>query len=94
MKSIVIATAAAAALCGSGAANADAALARKSGCMTCHAVDATKEGPSFKSTAAKYKGQADAEKKILDQFKSNADHAKVKSNGAETATLVKWILAM
>lgn len=94
MKSIVIALVASAALASAGTVHADAALAKKGGCTTCHAVDAEKDGPSFKSIAAKYKGQAGAEKKILDQFKSNADHAKVKASPAETATLVKWILAM
>ena len=70
MKSILIATVAAAALLGAGTASADEALAQKSGCMTCHAVDAKKVGPSFKSIAAKFKGQADAEKKLVDQLKS------------------------
>jgi len=37
------------------------ALAKKSGCMKCHSVSADKDGPSFRKTAAKYKGKADAE---------------------------------
>jgi cytochrome c len=37
------------------------ALLKKSGCMKCHSVSADKDGPSFKKTAAKYKGKADAE---------------------------------
>jgi len=37
------------------------ALLKKSGCMKCHSVAADKDGPSFKKTAAKYKGKADAE---------------------------------
>src|SRR5690348_11448206 len=36
-------------------------LLKKSGCMKCHSVSADKDGPSFKKTAAKYKGKADAE---------------------------------
>ena len=37
------------------------ALMKKSGCMKCHSVSADKDGPSFRKTAAKYKGKADAE---------------------------------
>jgi cytochrome c len=37
------------------------ALLKKSGCMKCHSVSADKDGPSFKKTAAKYKGKPDAE---------------------------------
>jgi cytochrome c len=36
-------------------------LLKKSGCMKCHSVSADKDGPSFKKTAAKYKGKPDAE---------------------------------
>jgi cytochrome c len=36
-------------------------LLKKSGCMKCHSVSADKDGPSFRKTAAKYKGKADAE---------------------------------
>jgi cytochrome c len=39
---------------------ADEALAKKSGCMTCHSVDKKLVGPSFKEIAAKYKGDAAA----------------------------------
>jgi cytochrome c len=40
------------------------AILKKSGCMKCHSVSAEKEGPPFKKTAAKYKGQADAAAKL------------------------------
>ena len=94
MKSIVIASVAAAALLAAGTARADEALAQKSGCMTCHAVDAKKVGPSFKSIGAKFKGQADAEKKLVDQLKSGKGHPAVKTSDADTTKLVKWVLAM
>jgi cytochrome c len=41
------------------------ALMKKSGCMKCHSVSADKDGPSFKKTAAKYKGKADAEATLV-----------------------------
>ena len=61
MKSIVMAAALAAGIAAAGVANAQEALAKSSGCMTCHAVDTKKMGPSFKDTAAKFKGKPDAE---------------------------------
>ena len=94
MKSLVIATVLAAAVGFAGPASADEALAQKSGCLTCHAVDSKKVGPSFKSVAAKFKGQADAEAKLVAQLKSGKGHPAVKTNDADTATLVKWVLAM
>ena len=36
------------------------AAVKSSGCLKCHSVSADKDGPSFKKTAAKYKGKADA----------------------------------
>ena len=43
------------------------ALLKKSGCMKCHSVSADKDGPSFKKTAAKYKGKADAPAALYSQ---------------------------
>ena len=40
-------------------------LLKKSGCMKCHSVSADKDGPSFKKTAAKYKGKPDAEAALI-----------------------------
>jgi cytochrome c len=45
-------------------ADAAQALLKKSDCFKCHAVDKDKKGPSFKKTAAKYKGKADGEDKV------------------------------
>jgi len=41
------------------------ALAKKSDCFKCHAVDKVKQGPPFKKIAEKYKGKADGEAKII-----------------------------
>ena len=82
-------------------ANANQALAQKSGCLACHAVDQKILGPAYKDVAKKYKGQADAEAKLV---------AKVKAGGSgvwgaipmppmspqikdeDIKTLVKWVL--
>jgi len=70
MKSIALnlIIAASFALAAAGAANAQEALAKSSGCLNCHAVDTKKVGPSFKEVAAKYKGKADAEKILVDKI--------------------------
>ena len=63
IKSLAVGLVAVAVLMAGGVARAadEEALAKSSGCLNCHAVDAKKMGPSFKETAAKYKGKADAQ---------------------------------
>ena len=94
MKMMVMVAVVAAGLAATGVANASEDLAKSSGCLTCHAVDTKKMGPSFKDIAAKYKGKADAQATLVATLKSGKGHPAVKSSEADTATLVKWILAM
>lgn len=47
-------------------ADAAAALAKKSDCLKCHAIDKDKKATSFKKIAAKWKGKDDAEAKLMD----------------------------
>lgn len=56
------------------------ALAKKSNCTKCHSVDKKKDGPAFKETAAKYKGKADAEAKLVKHITTGP---KVKIDGVE-----------
>jgi cytochrome c len=79
------------------------ALAKKSGCMKCHSVSANKEGPSFKATAAKYKGKPDAETalfrflttnpKVKVDGKEESHDAPKTKNEAEVRNLVKYVLS-
>jgi len=39
---------------------------KRNNCTGCHAIEKSKKGPSYKKVALKYKGKADAEKKLLD----------------------------
>jgi cytochrome c len=94
MKKILMCAAVAAGLAAAVAASASEDLAKSSGCMTCHAVDTKKMGPSFKDIAAKYKGKADAQATLVANLRAGKGHPAVKSSEADTATLVKWILAM
>jgi len=84
-------------------ADAAQALAKKSNCMKCHSVTAKKEGPSFKETAAKYKGKADAEQKLVthlttspkikvDGKEEEHDNLKTK-NEADVRNVAQWILS-
>ena len=49
-------------------AMADLELAKKSGCLACHSVDAKVVGPAWKDVAAKYKGQADAKATLVNSI--------------------------
>ena len=88
-------------LASAGNALASEAMAKKYNCLACHAMDKKLIGPSYKDVAAKYKGEAGAEAKLV---------AKVKNGGAgvwgqvpmppnaavpdaDIKTLVKWVLS-
>jgi cytochrome c len=80
----------------SAAADADAAkaLAKSNGCFKCHSVDKEKDGPSFKATAAKYKGKPDGEQALITHLTTGPDgHMVVKAKDpAEVKNLSDWIL--
>ena len=94
MKSIIIAAIVAVGVVGASAANASEALAKNSGCLTCHAIDAKKMGPAFKEVAKKYKGKGDAEGKLVTALSTAKGHPEVKATGDDVKTLVKWVLAL
>jgi len=99
-------------ICGITADNAAAAdagaaqsLAQKSGCFKCHGVDKKKDGPALRDAAAKYKGNSDAQQKLVYHVTSGEkvkfddgheeEHKKVKtSNLNEVKNLVDWILSL
>lgn len=106
LDSILVLATLAMAAGGSGAAvDADAAmaLARKSDCLKCHALDKKKDGPSFKETAAKYKGKTEGEQKLFTHLTTNPkvkvdgkeeEHGALKTkNEAEIRNVVQWILS-
>jgi cytochrome c len=94
MKSFLIAAVAVASVAFAGAAQAQEALAKEKGCMTCHAIDKKKVGPGYKEVAAKFKGQADAEAKLSAEVSGGGKHPKVKADEAEVKNIVKWILTL
>lgn len=71
-------------------AKAGEAAVKKLGCLKCHAVSADKDGPSFKKSAAKYKGEP---AKVESFLKSGKDkHAVVKSDG-DLKNIVAYVLS-
>ncbi len=71
-------------------------LAKRSNCAGCHALDEKKKGPSYRSTAAKYRGKPDATKALVAKVMAGGegkDHPEVEVNEADLAKLTQWILA-
>ncbi|GAB3758973.1 hypothetical protein GCM10028796_05450 [Ramlibacter monticola] len=88
------------------AVDADAALklAKDNGCTKCHSVDKAKKGPAYQKVAAKYKGKADAEAKLVDFMTkspkvklddgSEEDHKAVNTkDAAQLKNLAQWVLS-
>ncbi|HEY0858362.1 MAG TPA: c-type cytochrome [Albitalea sp.] len=85
-------------------ADAAAKLAKENGCTKCHAVDKSKKGPSYQKVAAKYKGKADAEAKVIDVMTKSPkvklddgteeEHKALNTKDeAQVKNLAQWILA-
>lgn len=76
-------------------------LAKNSGCFACHTQDKKLIGPGFREIAAKYRGQADAEDKLVAKVKAGGKgvwgeipmppNAHVKEN--DIRAIVQWILS-
>lgn len=86
-------------------ADAAQALAKKEGCLKCHAVDKKKEAKSLKEIGASYKGKAGAEAKLLQKITSGEkvkledgteeEHKIIKTKDkAELNNLIGWILSL
>ncbi len=88
------------------AQNVDVAAAEKllesSKCGKCHSADKQKDGPSYKKTAAKYKGKADGESKLYSHMTTaptveidgvKEEHTKIKSSDeAAVRNVARYIL--
>ena len=79
---------------------AEAAL-KSHGCLKCHSVSADKDGPSYKSVAAKYKGnakaaamlEADLKKGMMKVDGKDKKHATFKGSDADLKHVVSYILS-
>jgi cytochrome c len=85
-------------------AEAAQALARQNNCFKCHSVDKKKDGPSFKESAAKFKGKPDAVDRIVMHLTSGEkakfpdgheeEHKVIKAkNPDDVKNVAEWILA-
>ena len=100
-KGLILAAAALAVAAAPAFAADEMALAQKSACTACHAVDKKVVGPAFKEVAAKYKGDKTAEAKLVDKVKQGGvgvwgqipmpPNSTVKDE--DIKTLVKWVLS-
>ena len=81
------------------------ALAKKEGCLKCHAVDKKKEAKSLKDISKQFAGKPDAEAKILHHLTSGEkvklddgteeEHKMIKSKDkAEISNMINWILSL
>jgi len=76
-------------VCGGAFAQSGADVVNTKGCLTCHAVDQKKVGPSFKEIAAK-KGDADA---LAAKLKEGKGHPKAAASDAEIKAAVEYVLS-
>lgn len=85
-------------------ADAAQALMKTNKCLTCHAIDKKKVGPSLKEVAMKYKGKADAEdhitkhltvKNMIEVDGTKMEHKLLTgSDPAAIKNLAQWILSL
>jgi cytochrome c len=77
-------------------------MVTKYGCNACHAVDKKVIGPSFKDVAAKYRGQPDAEGKLVEKVRNGGSGVwgqipmtpNPQVPDQDLHALVKWILSL
>jgi len=82
-------------------------LAKQNNCLKCHAIDKDRDGPAYQKVAEKYRGKANAEKRLVEHITSGEkakfpdgheeEHKIVKTSPpkdeAQIKNLVQWILA-
>ena len=80
-------------------------LLKDNKCVKCHAVDRKKDGPAYRDVAAKFRGESDAQTKLIHHFTAGemvkfADghserHKKARvDDPAELKNLAEWILSL
>lgn len=81
-------------------------LARENSCFKCHGIDKDKDGPAYTKVAAKYRGNANAEAKLIHHVTSGEmakfpdgheeahKNIKDKASPEEIKNLVDWILSL
>jgi cytochrome c551/c552/cytochrome b subunit of formate dehydrogenase len=81
-------------LAGAASAQSGDALLSAKGCLGCHDMHTAKVGPAFKDVAAKYKGDKQAEDKLVVKLKEGKGHpVKAEASDAELKAMLKVVLA-
>ncbi len=96
--------------CAAHAVDVDAAraLAKQNNCFKCHGVDKKGDGPAYKDVAAKYRGKANAEERLMIHLTTGEkakfddgheeDHKIIKTSPPKDTeqikNLIHWILAL
>jgi cytochrome c len=94
MKAMLMVVAAAGTLIAGGVnAQSGADVLKAKGCLGCHDMAKKKVGPAYKDVAAKYKGDASAEGKLIAKIKEGKTHPKVAASDAELKAAVSYVLA-
>ena len=75
-----------------GPALASEQLAKDNGCATCHDATKKKMGPSIKTIAEKYKGNAGAVDTLVGNLKAGKGHPQSKVADADLKAIVGWML--
>jgi cytochrome c len=94
VRTLQLALAAAGAIAaGVALAQSGADVVKSKGCVTCHAADEKKVGPSFKDIAAKHKGNSAAAAEITVRLKEGKGHPKAAASDAELKAAVEYVLS-
>ena len=101
MKMVLVSLSVAGLLLAGSAMAVDMPADGKAKCGACHAIDRKMVGPAWKDVAAKYKGQADAEKTLVEHITkggqfgwkmSNMPARGMGASDAQIASLAKFIV--
>jgi cytochrome c len=74
-------------------AQSGADVVKAKGCLTCHAVDQKKVGPSYREVAAKYKGDANAGSTLAAKLKEGKGHPQIPASDAELKAALDYVLS-
>jgi cytochrome c len=79
-------------------------IARQNSCFKCHAIEKKKDGPAYRDVAAKYRGKADAEERLIKHLTTGPtikgrngeeEHRIIKTKDEEELkNVVQWILSL
>ncbi|HUN92267.1 MAG TPA: c-type cytochrome [Burkholderiaceae bacterium] len=77
-------------------------IAKKAGCLACHAVDANLVGPSYRQIAAKYKGNAAAPAMLAERVRKGSKgvwgptpmtpNVPARISDADLKAVIAWVL--